>query len=258
MPSFYRRFWDQVGKSFPDLGGALSTRQYLAGEQRLFRTFLPDLRKQAVLKTDLWDEARNTRILRWAAAEGAIAFGIDIAAPTARAARAEFGDIALHATVADVRHVPFRDGSFDAVYSMGTIEHFPESDQAVRELLRVLRPGGIALIGVPNRHDPFLRPLFVAALGLLGLYAYGEERSFSRRQLRRLVEAEGFEVIGESGILFIPGYLRMAELALHGSLPAAARLLAPALHLFAWLERRFPRLQRHGYLIVAACRKPCS
>ena len=47
---------------------------------------------------------------------------------------------------------------------MGTIEHFDESDAAVREMWRVLKPGGRAVVGVPNRLDPFLRPLLVAAM----------------------------------------------------------------------------------------------
>jgi ubiquinone/menaquinone biosynthesis C-methylase UbiE len=61
--------------------------------------------------------------------------------------------------VGDVRAIPFREGSVDAVYSMGTIEHFEEYAQAVREIFRVLRPGGTAIVGVLNKLDPFLRPL---------------------------------------------------------------------------------------------------
>ena len=54
---------------------------------------------------------------------------------------------------ADVRAIPFRDDSFDAIYSMGTIEHFDETERAVEEMVRVLKPGGCAIVGVPNRHD---------------------------------------------------------------------------------------------------------
>ena len=73
----------------------------------------------------------------------------------------------LRAAVADVRRLPFRDGSFDAVYSMGTIEHFRDPETALREMHRVLRPGGRAVVGVPNRWDPFLRPLLAAVLQAL-------------------------------------------------------------------------------------------
>ena len=56
---------------------------------------------------------------------------------------------------------------------MGTVEHFADTDRAVREIFRVVRPGGRVVIGVPNRWDPFLRPLLVVLLYRLGLYGYG-------------------------------------------------------------------------------------
>src|SRR5205823_4181922 len=128
---------------------------------RLLTEHLPPLAGLRVLKTDLWDEAKNTRILAWTARQGAHAFGIDISEPTLRQARSAFTRDSgpLRAAAADVRALPFRDASFDVIYSMGTIEHFDETEQAVREMARVLKPGGCAIIGVPNRHDPFLRPL---------------------------------------------------------------------------------------------------
>ena len=43
-----------------------------------------------VLKTDLWDEAKNTRILAWASRQGARAYGIDISEPTVIQARSAF------------------------------------------------------------------------------------------------------------------------------------------------------------------------
>ncbi len=209
-----------------------------------------------ILKTDLWDEARNTRILQWAVGGGARAFGIDISEPIVRAARAGFPAGALAATIADCRHLPYQASSFDAVYSMGTIEHVKESDQAVREMCRVLKPGGRAVIGVPNRRDPFLRPLLVAALSAVGLYAYGFEKSYSRRALRAMVEGCGFRVVAETGILFMPGWLRMLDLACHAYLPALAPVTALMLRPFAWLDRHWAGARRHGYLIVAVGEKP--
>ena len=155
----YRKFWDQVGKEFPDLGGAASTAYYRANEQRLIDRHLPALAGRRVLKTDLWDEARNTRILQWMAQRGALVAGIDISGPVIQLARREFGEARLLAAGADVRALPFADGTFDAIYSMGTVEHFPETDAAIAECFRVLKPGGRVLMGVPNRRDPFLRPL---------------------------------------------------------------------------------------------------
>lgn len=67
----YRRFWDDVGERFPDLGGAASTRYYAENERRLFAEHFPALEGLRIFKTDLWDEAKNTRILAWASRRGA-------------------------------------------------------------------------------------------------------------------------------------------------------------------------------------------
>ena len=74
----YRGFWANVGATFPDLAGARSTTQYRNDEQWLLRTQLPPLEGLRILKTDLWDEAKNTHVLRWAATQGARAIGVDI------------------------------------------------------------------------------------------------------------------------------------------------------------------------------------
>jgi exosortase/archaeosortase family protein len=248
----YRRFWQGVGREFPDLSGAASTHFYFANEARLLSEHLAPLADRRLLKSDLWDEAKNTHILQWAADQGAVVFGIDISDPIVRQARRAFDGRRLGASVADVRALPFPDASFDAIYSMGTVEHFDESEAAVREMARVLRPGGRLVLGVPNRHDPFLRPLLVAALFRLGWYDYGFEKSYSRRALRTMLERAGLDVVAETGILFVPGWLRMADLLCHvRGWRRLERLTAAGVRLFAMLDRRFPRLRRHGYLLAS-------
>ena len=250
LSAAYRRFWQNVGETFPDLGGAASTAYYLENEKRLLSEHVPDLARCRIMKTDLWDEVKNTRILQWAHAQGASVYGVDISEPTVRQARAAFADGGLRGAVSDVRSLPFRDGSFDAVYSMGTIEHFLDPQTAVREIHRVLRPGGRVVIGVPNRLDPFLRPLLAYALQKVGLYGYGYERSFSRRAFRRMLEEAGFDVVAETAILFVPGWLRMADLALHSYARPLARLTGAAVKPFVWLDAHVPAVRRHGYLLA--------
>ncbi len=252
----YRRFWADVGANFPDLGGAASTRYYAENERRLFTEHFPPLHGLCILKTDLWDEARNTRILAWAAERGARAYGIDISEPTVIQARQAFPRNALRCAVSDVRDLPFADGSFDAVYSMGTIEHFDETERAVDEIARVLKPGGRAIIGVPNRHDPFLRPLLATALQAVGLYAYGYEKSYSRRRLREMLERAGLSVVAETAILFIPGWLRILDLACHAWCRPLASLTAACVWPFVLADRHVPAVRRHGYLLATVVTRP--
>ena len=255
----YRGFWADVGENFPDLRGARSTIQYREDEQRLLRDHLAPLAGLRIFKTDLWDESRNTRILRWAAGEGAHAFGIDISPAIVAGAREQFTTLGLrlHGAQSDVRYLPFRSDSFDAVYSMGTVEHFDETQQALEEIFRVLRPGGRAIIGVPNRCDPFLRPLLVVAMYRLGLYGYGFEKSYTRRKFRRMLQRAGFEVTAETGILFIPGGLRIVDLAANAWAPRfVSRITGLACAPFDHLSRRIPFLRRHGYLLATVVVKP--
>ncbi|MEO8484267.1 MAG: class I SAM-dependent methyltransferase [Acidobacteriota bacterium] len=252
----YQRFWADVGEQFPDLGGAASTRYYADNERRLFREHFTNLTGLKILKTDLWDEAKNTRILAWASQQGAEAYGIDISIPTVRQARTAFEHNSLRCAVSDVRELPFRDASFDAVYSMGTIEHFDETEHAVEEIARVLKPGGRAIVGVPNRHDPFLRPAFARALQTVGLYGYGYEKSYSRRHLRKMLEGAGLQVAAETAILFIPGWLRMLDLACHSWCRPLARVTGACVWPFVFLDRHVPAVRRHGYLLATVAVKP--
>ena len=55
--------------------------------------------------------------------------------------------------VADAEALPFEDASFDIVYSWGVLHHSPNTQQAVNEVHRVLKPGGVArvmIVGVSS------------------------------------------------------------------------------------------------------------
>jgi len=256
--STFRSFWDETGQSMPSFFDASSTRYYFECEKSLFKKYFPHLGGSRIFKTDLWDEAKNTRILKWAAEQGAEVYGLDISFPIARDAGRLFKDIRKKhgLIVSDLRSIAFADESFDYLYSMGTIEHFREYSQALEECYRVLRRGGVAVIGVPNKYDPFLRPAMVSFLNRLGLYAYGHEKSFSMRALERMLRGIGFRILDRTGILFMPGILRMADLFIHVRLPKASFLTAPFVAAFSCLYRNFPSLARHGYLIACVVQKP--
>lgn len=67
-----------------------------------------------------------------------------------RLGRAQAKDVAELVVMADLTDYPARDDSFDLVFCHHVIEHVPAIDVALAEMRRILRPGGIALIGTPN------------------------------------------------------------------------------------------------------------
>jgi len=72
---------------------------------------------------------------------GAIATGVDITESHLALARQRVGDVAT-VVHADMLALPFENHSFDYVYSHGVLHHSDQPKEAVREIFRVLRPGG--------------------------------------------------------------------------------------------------------------------
>ena len=62
-------------------------------------------------------------------------------------------DIRARYVCGDARFLPFRDASFDAIFSYSVLQHLAETDVelVLQEVARVLRPGGVSLIQMPNR-----------------------------------------------------------------------------------------------------------
>lgn len=137
-------------------------RAYDRGVQAAFRDIFPPLVE------DLLDDIAGIRrgldvgcgpgqftILIAERLPGAEMSGIDLAPTMIQLARrhaaASSAATRLHFEVADVAHLPFADGQFDAVLSSGSIKHWPDQLGALREIHRVLTPGGRAFIGEMNR-----------------------------------------------------------------------------------------------------------
>lgn len=255
-----RERWDAVARALPDLAGARSTACYQRCERALVEAAFGDPRGQRILKLDLWNEAVNTRLLQWLAGRGAHTVGIDLSAVTVARAGANFARDGLLARFAqaDIRALPFPEASFDAVYTMGTIEHVAEYALAIREVRRVLRPGGRAVIGVPYRWDPFLRPLVAWTLQQLGRYPYSPERSFGGRELRRAVEASGLRVTARTGLMVLPGIVRLADLALHVRHSPLERLTAACVAPFEAAELRWPWTRRFAYLVAVVAEREAA
>ncbi len=75
-------------------------------------------------------------------------WGLDITPEQLQRAR---GKLSIPLVRGDAENLPFRAERFDAVLSSGSIEYWPDPVQALREMRRVLRPGGVAMVGGPTR-----------------------------------------------------------------------------------------------------------
>ena len=246
--SAYRDFWAGVGERFPDLDGAESTRYYADNERRLFAEHFPPLEGLKILKTDLWDEAKNTRILAWASRHGARAYGVDISEPTVVQARAAFDREPLHAAIADIRDLPFRAASFQTVFVRDLLHHMADPAPVLAEVMRVLAPGGRFLLIEPNASNPIV---------LLQTYLVPAERLGRRSgpsHIERLLR--GLPLTGVEMRAVEPLPLRRLVLHYRFGLPGLGRL-RPALAALAGVERLAQRLlppARWSYVRVTASR----
>lgn len=131
--------------------------------------------------------------------------GIDLELPYLRKARrntAALPDVTI--ANASIYALPFPDAAFDAVILSEILEHVDREADALAEVRRVLKPGGLAILTVPHANYPFwwdpinktLETLFGAHVGrgpLAGIWAF-HVRLYTPERLREVVLAAGFEV----------------------------------------------------------------
>ena len=86
---------------------------------------------------------------------GAIVTGVDLTPRSIEISRRHFKlyDVPGNFLLTDGEQLPFPDGSFDVVYSNGVLHHTPNTADAIREVHRVLKPGGIAKVMLYYRHS---------------------------------------------------------------------------------------------------------
>jgi dolichol-phosphate mannosyltransferase len=92
--------------------------------------------------------------------------------------------------------LPFPDGSFDAVINSEVIEHVADDAGILREMHRILRPGGTLILGTPD----YARRLWLVLEWIYGkimpgAYAHEHITRFTRRTLHQRLVESGFEVL---------------------------------------------------------------
>ncbi len=101
---------------------------------------------------------------------------------------------------ADLTKLPFQDQAFDFIYCSNVLEHIPDDRQAMRELLRVLAPGGLAFLQVPIKGSVTLEDLSVTdPARRTELFGQADHLRLYGSDIRQRLEPVGFVV--EEGIM---------------------------------------------------------
>lgn len=93
----------------------------------------------------------------------------------------------------DVRKLPIEDNYFDIIFSFGLIEHFLRPEIILKELLRVLKPGGKIFLSVPNKYSSHTISRLI--LKILGKWDLGREYSYDKKSLIKLFKNQHMEVL---------------------------------------------------------------
>src|SRR5262245_30299935 len=148
-----RQFWQEnpCGQKFADAAPG-SKRFYELVEAHRYE------KEWHILAAAGFAQTKNLRVLEIGcglgtdgaqfAKAGANYTGIDLTQAAVELAQKRFELFDLPGTfrVADAERLDFPDNSFDLVYSHGVLHHTPDTARAVREIHRVLRPGGRAIV----------------------------------------------------------------------------------------------------------------
>jgi SAM-dependent methyltransferase len=135
-------------------------------------------------------------------------------------------------TVADAEHLPFESDSFDLGYSFGVLHHTPNTECAVAELARVVRPGGEIKIMLYNRHSIFVFNRWIK-------YAVLRGRPWKslRWVLWNHVENLGTKGYSRKELLRMLGTLPLTDIHVHTELTSGDYLSASACPPLNWLYR---------------------
>jgi SAM-dependent methyltransferase len=196
------------------------------GFQRLWRTHSDNINQallmhwlqigqtENLLKTDLFDEAVSDGLRPLLNSQAKTVFYIDTSFKIHQMARKRHP--ILQTIGADVRQLPFADGTFDSIVSNSTLDHFETLDDIVtslRECYRVLRPGGQVILTLDNLANPIIllrNGLPFRLLDRLKIVPYYVGVTLGPYGLRHLLKEVGFKVLEVDAIMHCPRVFAVA------------------------------------------------
>lgn len=188
-------------------------------EQALLADLLGPVSGRMLLDVGCGDGAMASRLAR----QGALVAALDSEAAMIAAARRRRESEAMHYWLVTGRAetLPFADATFDGVIAVTVLCFVRDGAQAVREMARVLKPGGRLVIGELGRFS--LWAAWRRVRGWLGNPTWQIATFRTARELRALAQAAGLHVSDVRGAVHYPPW------------GVAAELLAP---IDLWLGRR--------------------
>ncbi|EHC14929.1 class I SAM-dependent methyltransferase [Fischerella thermalis] len=97
----------------------------------------------------------------------------------------------------DITNIPFADASFDVILCNHVLEHVPDDAKAIKELYRVLKPNGWAILQVPldkNIAETFEDPNITSEEDRVKFYGQKDHLRLYGRDYKNRLEAAGFQV----------------------------------------------------------------
>ena len=169
-------------------------------EQRLILDLMGNLEGAHILDVGCGDGA----LVFAAASHGAEATGVDPDPAMLAAARTRADKDGITAAFLEgrIERLPFPDAAFDVVVSITVLCFVPDASASVREMVRVLRPGGRLVLGELGRWS--LWAIIRRVRGWLGSATWKAAHFRTGTELRALAKQAGLSVTAIRGAVFYP------------------------------------------------------
>lgn len=196
------KHWDDYWKKQDDLDDAYSN------EDRLIAALLRlmDPKGKKILEVGGGSGRDSIRLAQMGADVTVIDYvrsSLDVVARNAE--RAGVAITLVHGNALDM---PFPEGTFDAVFHQGLMEHFRDEQPLLIENRRVLKTGGLVLIDVPQKFHIYT--VFKQTLIAMNKWFAGWETQYTIDELEAIVQKAGFDVAGRYGDWMCPGFFYRA------------------------------------------------
>lgn len=145
-----RAWFEEIDRRFVD-----ASRPYLTDRRPFDRIMPDDLHGQRVLEIGCGMGLHSLELAR----RGAEVHAVDLTDTAVEATQARMKVFGVEADIrqADAESLPYDDRTFDLVWSWGVIHHSARTARIVREIARVLKPGGQTRVMVYNREGTAAR-----------------------------------------------------------------------------------------------------